>query len=381
MKKNILWLALLLFPFILGSCSKDEDIVFDHERQMFEIQDGKILLEVILPNGTNTSDEIYISGAFNGGDEVAVGNESFKLISTDLTTIKRAVYLDPSTFVDGKTLADGYHFVSKKSRQEVDLNGNDKWHYDNPGVNNWTNVTVARWAAYYDKPDEGGESDTDPDVEHDGYVVYVDDQTGWSALALYMWGDVNNLNGDWPGMQVTGTRKINGVVYKYFDMGEANTGLTENLIFNNNDGGSQLPDFDYTIDHNLYLRITATGVEELEEPTPAEPEIVHTDGYILFVKNESSQTDLALYAWISDMPEPFGGWPGKLPDGTMTIGGVEYVYFNIGEANTGLTLNFIPNNNNGGVQWEGGSLGITVDHDIFVRIWDGDASSYEILEQ
>ena len=381
MKKNILWLALLLFPFILGSCSKDEDIVFDHERQMFEIQDGKILLEVILPNGTNTSDEIYISGAFNGGDEVAVGNESFKLISTDLTTIKRAVYLDPSTFVDGKTLADGYHFVSKKSRQEVDLNGNDKWHYDNPGVNNWTNVTVARWAAYYDKPDEGGESDTDPDVEHDGYVVYVDDQTGWSALALYMWGDVNNLNGDWPGMQVTGTRKINGVVYKYFDMGEANTGLTENLIFNNNDGGSQLADFAYTIDHNVYLRITADGVEELGEPTPAEPEIVHTDGYILFVKNESSQTNLALYAWISDMPEPFGVWPGKLPDGTMTIGGVEYVYFNIGEANTGLTLNFIPNNNNGGVQWEGGSLGITVDHDIFVRIWDGDASSYEILEQ
>ena len=378
MKKNILWLALLLFPFILGSCSKDEDIVFDHERQMFEIQDGKILLEVILPNGTNTSDEIYISGAFNGGDEVAVGNESFKLISTDLTTIKRAVYLDPSTFVDGKTLADGYHFVSKKSRQEVDLNGNDKWHYDNPGVNNWTNVTVARWAAYYDKPDEGGESDTDPDVEHDGYVVYVDDQTGWGALALYAWGDAEAFGG-WPGMQVTGTRKINGVVYKYFDMGEAHTGLTEHLIFNNNDGGSQLPDFDYTIDHNLYLRITATGVEELEEPTPAEPEIVHTDGYILFVKNESSQADLALYAWGD--AEAFGGWPGKLPDGTMTIGGVEYVYFNIGEANTGLTLNFIPNNNNDGVQWEGGSLGITVDHDIFVRIWDGDASSYEILEQ
>ena len=378
MKNKILWLALLLFPVVLGSCSKDEDIVFDHERQMFEIQDGKILLEVILPGGTTDGEEIYISGAFNGGDEVAVGKDEFKLIRTDLSTIKRAVYLDPSTFVDGKTLADGYHFVSKKSRQEVDLNGNDKWHYDNPGVNNWTNVTVARWAAYYDKPDEGGESDTDPDVEHDGYVVYVDDQTGWGALALYAWGDAEAFGG-WPGMQVTGTRKINGVVYKYFDMGEAHTGLTEHLIFNNNDGGSQLPDFDYTIDHNLYLRITATGVEELEEPTPAEPEIVHTDGYILFVKNESSQTNLALYAWGD--AEAFGVWPGKLPDGTMTIGGVEYVYFNIGEANTGLTLNFIPNNNNDGVQWEGGSLGITVDHDIFVRIWDGDASSYEILEQ
>ena len=378
MKNKILWLALLLFPMLLGSCSKNEDIVFDHERQMFEIQEGKILLEVILPSSTTAGEEIYISGAFNGGDEAAVGNEAYKLIRTEATSIKRAVYLDPSTFVDGKTLADGFHFVSDKQRQEVDVKGQDKWHYENPGAGTSTNITVDRWAAYYDKPDEGGESDTDPDVAHDGYVVYVDDQTGWGALALYMWGDVNNLNGNWPGMQVTGTRKINGVVYKYFDMGEANTGLTENLIFNNNDGGSQLADFAYTIDHNVYLRITADGVEELEEPTPAEPEIVHTDGYILFIKNESSQTDLALYAWISGMPEPFGVWPGKLPDGTMTIGGEEYIYFNIGEANTGLTLNFIPNNNNGGVQWEGGDLGITVDHDIYVSLKDG---SYVILDK
>lgn len=378
MKNKILWLALLLFPMLLGSCSKNEDIVFDHERQMFEIQEGKILLEVILPSATTAGEEIYISGAFNGGDEAAVGNEAYKLIRTEATSIKRAVYLDPSTFVDGKTLADGFHFVSDKQRQEVDVKGQDKWHYENPSAGTSTNITVDRWAAYYDKPDEGGESDTDPDVQHDGYVVYVDDQTGWDALSLYMWGDVNNLNGDWPGMQVTGTRKINGVVYKYFDMGEANTGLAENLIFNNNGGGSQLADFAYTIDHNVYLRITADGVEELEEPTPAEPEIVHTDGYILFIKNESSQTDLALYAWISDMPEPFGGWPGKLPDGTMTIGGEEYIYFNIGEANTGLTLNFIPNNNNGGVQWEGGDLGITVDHDIYVSIQDG---SYVILDK
>ncbi len=378
MKNKILWLALLLFPMLLGSCSKNEDIVFDHERQMFEIQDGKILLEVILPSATTEGEEIYISGAFNGGDEAAVGNEAYKLIRTEATSIKRAVYLDPSTFVDGKTLADGFHFVSDKQRQEVDVKGQDKWHYENPGAGTSTNITVDRWAAYYDKPDGGGESDTDPDVQHDGYVVYVDDQTGWGALALYMWGDVNNLNGNWPGMQVTGTRKINGVVYKYFDMGEANTGLTENLIFNNNDGGSQLADFAYTIDHNLYLRITATGVEELGEPTPAEPEIVHTDGFIFFVKNESSQTNLALYAWISDMPEPFGVWPGKLPDGTMTIGGEEYIYFNIGEANTGLTLNFIPNNNNGGVQWEGGDLGITVDHDIYVSLKDG---SYVILDK
>ena len=33
------------------------------------------------------------------------------------------------------------------------------------------------------------------EVKHDGYAVFVLDQTGWDAIALYMWGDVNSLNG------------------------------------------------------------------------------------------------------------------------------------------------------------------------------------------
>jgi hypothetical protein len=46
-------------------------------------------------------------------------------------------------------------------------------------------------------------------------------------------------------------------------MGEANTGLNENLIFSNN-GSSQLGDFNYTIDHDVYLHITTSGVEEIQ---------------------------------------------------------------------------------------------------------------------
>ena len=103
----------------------------------------------------------------------------------------------------------------------------------------------------------------EPKVKHDGFAVFVLDDTGWDVLTLYMWGDTNNLNGDWPGMQVTGEQTIKGQTYKYFDMGEANTGLNENLIFSNN-GSSQLGDFNYTIDHDVYLHITTSGVEEIQ---------------------------------------------------------------------------------------------------------------------
>ena len=228
MKNKILWLAMLLFPVVLGSCSKDEDIVFDHERQMFEIQDGKILLEVILPGGTTDGEEIYISGAFNGGDEVAVGKDEFKLIRTDLSTIKRAVYLDPSTFVDGKTLADGFHFVSSKQRQEVDLTGADKWHYDNPGVGTSTNITVDRWAAFYDSGDEGGEDEDDG-----SYVPYLDDaneesvffETDAEYVRIWAWGgdasqeEVMNIeSANWenrPFMELVGKTKEGKNVFKF----------------------------------------------------------------------------------------------------------------------------------------------------------------------
>ena len=185
-----------------------------------------------------------------------------------------------------------------------------------------------------------------------------------------MWGDVNDLNGGWPGMTPTGKQKIGGTEYTYFDMGAANEKLNENLIFNNGEG-TQLADFAYTIDHDVYLRVTTSGVEEMSEPVTVEH-----DGFALFVLNESSQTDLALYAWGD--AEAFGGWPGMLPTGTQTINGLEYTYFDLGETNTGLNLHLIPNNNNNGVQWEGDDLFFTIDHDIYVRIFDG---GYEVISK
>ena len=366
MNKKIysLMLALLALTGVFSSCKSNDDIVFDHERQQFETRADRILLEYIVPFGTTPKEEIYIIGDFNGGEE-AIGNEAYLLTKAEKSDAKWGVYLDPSTFIGGKTLADGFAFYSKTQGKEYTITGEEAIHFDNPAVGTFTNVWGQRWEAYYW---EGGEA---PEPEHDGFCVYVDDQTGWDALTLYMWGDINNLNGDWPGMQVTGTWNHDGTTWKYFDFGEENTGLNENLIFNNGGAGAQLADFNFTIDRNIYLRITADGVEEISP----EPAVTH-DGYALFVLNQSSQTELALYAWGD--AEAFGGWPGMQPTGTQVINGNEYIYFDMGQANTGLNLNLIPNNNNGGVQWEGSDLNFTIDHDIYLRIYDG---GYEIISK
>jgi len=351
--RNIYSLIVVLLAAlnVMTSCSSDEDIIFDHERQQFETRADRILLEFIAPYGTAVDDEIYIMGAFNG-DSASMGKEEWKLMKAPGSDVKWGIYLDPATFVSGKTLADGFRFYSATQGTEFTVKGQMANHTDNPGVGTFTNVWGERWESYYWTGDG-------PEIEHDGYVVYVIDETGWNALNLYMWGDVNDLNGGWPGMAPTGKQTIGGTQYTYFDMGEANTGLNENLIFNNGEG-SQLADFNYTIDHDVYLRVTASGVEELGEPV-----VVAHDGYAVFIVNKTGWDDIALYMW-GDVNDLNGGWPGMAATGEQTINGVTYTYFDMGEANTGLNENLIFNNAGAGSQLA--DFAYTIDHDIYLEV-------------
>ena len=197
------------------------------------------------------------------------------------------------------------------------------------------------------------EIELEPSIKHDGYAVFVYDETGWDALNLYMWGDTNNLNGDWPGMEVTGEQTINGVTYKYFDMGEANTGLAENLIFNNA-GASQLADFAYTIDHDVYLHITTAGVTEIDPanfqpggdtPTPDPDPQPAVEKVIIAVKNTIGYADPHLYVWGDS--EACGGWPGAAPVKTTDNGWCLF------ELPSQGTFNLILNNNGNGLQLDG----------------------------
>ena len=292
-------------------------------------------------------------------DENVIGNEKWKLSPSQTIQQKRGIYLDPAEFVEGKTLKDGYHFVSSKQRNEVSALGGEVNRTDSYAVGTRTNIYVVNWAAYFDSA---------PEVPtHDGFVVYVENNTTWDALSLYMWGDVNDMNGGWPGMQPTGTQVIDGVTYTYFDMGEENSGMTENLIFNNNGGGKQLADFNFTITRDLYLRITDAGVEEITN----EPK---HDGFAVFVDNQTSWDALALYMW-GDVNDLNGGWPGMQPTGTQVINGVTYTYFDFGEENSGLAENLIFNNNGGGKQLA--DYAFTISENLYVRITD---SGIEVID-
>lgn len=75
-------------------------------------------------------------------------------------------------------------------------------------------------------------------IDDPGCRFYVEDKTGWDALAMYAWGDVE-LFGGWPGATPAGTETINGVEYKYFNVAGGLQGKTVHPILNNNGGGAQ----------------------------------------------------------------------------------------------------------------------------------------------
>lgn len=310
MKKIFNWLIALPALFLLGACAPEE-IVFDHEKPAFDTKDGQILLEVIVPSSTKADDVIYIAGAFNGGDEVAAENTMWHLEKSTTIDKKWGIYLDPTTFVEGKTLADGYHFVSVREGEERTALNKAVNRTESPAVGSRTNIYVSYWNMYFY---------VEPEIEHDGPVIYVNDQTGWDALALYAWGDAEAFGG-WPGMVPTGSVIKDEINWTYFDLGEDVRGLNLNLIFNNNGGGSQLKDYNVTIDKDEYfLTITADGVQ-------AANTLPSHDGTIrVYLDNQAGweTANLYMYGTVNDLG---AGWPGLAVTGTATIAGVEYMYF------------------------------------------------------
>ncbi len=338
----LLWMLPLLFA--LGGCEDQDDIIFDHERPMFEIKSDAILLEVIVPQGTKATDDIYIVGAFNGGEEQAVGQMQWRLEKASASDMKFGIYLNPSTFQNGKTLADGFYFVSDLQGVERTVKNEDAIHTLDVKIGSRTNVMVSRWKAYFEKPEE---------IVHDGFAVFVEDNTGWPELGLYYYG----VEGPgWPGMPVTGTEVIDGVAYKYFDMGEALSNSTVTIIFNNNGGtpNAQVEDaagLTIKLDRNYYYRLTATGYEEVST----------YKGYRVYIDDQTGWDALGLYGYANDAPVT-PAWPGLPVTGTKVINGVTYTYFDMGEDLNNIELFLILNNNGGDQQANGPEVKLNRDH-------------------
>ena len=346
----------LFLLLALISCQPKE-LEFEHEAIQFEPMANAILIELIAPVGTAVDDEIYIFGAFNGLDEnTAVGAIEWQMEKAPASDKKWGIYLFPSDFKEGKTLADGFSFVSKKAGGERDIKGKPVTHTLTASVGSVNNVWADRWAAYFSGDDK---------IIHNGPVVYVLDESGFGKLTLYMYGDVNNLNGGWPGMSITGYETVNGVELAYFDMGEGNEGLNETLIFSDN-GSDQLGDFGPVTfgSEPLYLHITAEGkVEELNMDG-----VVGHDGPVVYVLDGKDWgMNTTLYMW-GDVNDLNGGWPGMTVTGTQTFGDYTYLYFDLGETNKGLKESLILSNN-GATQlpdYPGNDELWTIDQDLYL---------------
>ncbi len=264
--KRFLTFFILPVLALAVSCVQKEAIEFAHEQPAFQTRNDMILLEVIMPQASASTDEIYIVGEFNGG-EAAIGNPTYLMTHSETITSKWGIYLDPARFKDGKTLADGFTFYNVQQGYERSSRNEEVKHTLNVGAGEWANVYADKWEKYFlpVNPDEG--KIVLP--EHSGVRIYIIDQTGWDAIALYMWGTVNNYGGDWPGAQVSGTWTADGQEYKYFEYGDDIFGLEENLIFNNNNNGTQLADYNVTFAEGVkdyFFLVTADGVSEAANP-------------------------------------------------------------------------------------------------------------------
>ena len=322
MKRILSYLTIPALFLAAASCMPKEEIKFAHEEQAFETRSDRILVEAILPQATAADDEVYIIGDFNGNSD-AVGNSAYKLTRSTAIPAKWGVYLDPSAFQGGKTLADGFTFYNVQQGLERGPKNEDVTH-----KGEWANVYADKWAKYFAPPEEP-EDIVLP--EHDGVRVYIIDQTGWDAIALYMWGDVNNFGGNWPGAQVSGTWTAAGQEYKYFEYGDDIFGLNENLIFNNNDNGTQLADFNLTFEDGVqdyFFQVTADGATLIDSPgggggvTPPQPEPEAVDGPKIYIKNSTTWGgNLFAHYWGNSGTE----WPGTQFEEKVTIGEDEFL--------------------------------------------------------
>ena len=167
------------------------------------------------------------------------------------------------------------------------------------------------------------------------FNIYINNQSGWEQTALYAWADGRSdsqLLGSWPGMQATGTEGE----YLVFTVDESL--VPANLIFNNNNNGSQTADFALTEAADIYLVATATKLTVEGAPAP-------TYANFIYVEDQIGWNAMTMYAYDSERTTILGGWPGKGADDIVEIEGITYKAFGV-EADFAPATIILSNNGN-----------------------------------
>lgn len=345
MKKIFNYSVLLLCSLVLGltGCKKQE-LVFDYEKLHFETKADAILLEVTVPAGTGANDAIYILGAFNGNKI----SPEYKLTKHPETNFKFGIYLYADEFVDGATLANGFHFENavlgqEKYEKEHVIDGAVAGARYEISFSNWNTAVKPIVPGEYEHLYVLGNvvgTDWDPAAPLEMEMVGTDifraelsfpNENNWFAFCTE--------KGDWDIVNAN-----------RWGAGDALLSADEVVNLENGEQCVTLPQGTYVVTVNMAKKIAYLGEEE---PAAGEkfPTFEH-DGDAIYVCNMAGWDEVALYAWSETSPELFGGWPGAQPTEKFQFKGYDWYLFDCGEENAGLFYHFIANNNGGGKQVE-----------------------------
>ena len=352
MKKFINLLICLLPVLLFWGCKEKEDLVFEHEKPQFEIKSNAILVEVIVPVETNVTDEIYIVGDFNGGT-AAAGKSVWKLQCSEKTNYRWGIYLDPATFVSGKTLADGYYFTSLQKGYEITLDGEKVLRKETANVGTRLEEKISRWEDYFVGPNDW------PVVPANRIMlrVSVPDYTpANSKIAIY--GNINGWDGskaDWQAKMLDSTRYYFMLNPDLFAGGTNLAGSFKLALIEPRrdwwfheanadggpDGGPDLSIPGATVSGGAH-DLTVAGWRNRSEIGVSEPEPI-----VIKIKQvKGNWGEIAVYSWGgSPNVEAFGGWPGR----KLTPDAQGWYAIEVPDARP---MNMILNNNGNGSQFD-----------------------------
>lgn len=86
-------------------------------------------------------------------------------------------------------------------------------------------------------------------------TIYVRDELGWTRMNYYIWDSNNNtqLNGGWPGKQITDKKTVNGYEWYYQTFNIDKAGYYVNVVFSTNSGSPQTVDVNEIKDDKFYV--------------------------------------------------------------------------------------------------------------------------------
>lgn len=96
------------------------------------------------------------------------------------------------------------------------------------------------------------------------YYIYIENATNYDSVGLYAWGD-SELFGAWPGQNPFNKVVKDDVTYDVFGH-NAETGSYQ-LIYNNNNQGSQLADYAISGGQDYYFKATNSGLQLVSDPS------------------------------------------------------------------------------------------------------------------